>query len=510
MTAKQVAQDIFRAKPFDWPDPEPLPGGLPPVAQFNQIMLPELLRQWISDIAERMQCPPDYPAIAAMVALAAVVGRRVGIRPKRRDDWLVVPNLWGAVIGRPGVMKTPALQEPLRPLRGLEIEAARVHQDDMVVWEAREMVAKEAALVTRNQIRKAIKDGGDAQVIAKKFVEDDDDKPVRQRHLVNDTTVEKLGEILSDNPNGVLIFRDELVGFLWLMDRQGHEGSRAFYLEAWNGDGRFTYDRIGRGTIDIEAACVSILGGIQPGPLASYLSSMARGGAGDDGLVQRFQLMVWPDMPGKWLNVDRWPDTAARQQATKLFTRLNTLDSDTIGASRDEDDDDIPHLRFALDAQELFDEWRGELEGRLRSGELHPALEAHLAKYRSLVPALALLLHLADGGAGPVTTSAMVRAATWAEYLESHSRRVYATAISTDQTAARSLADRIVRGDVVSPFTLRDVYRPQWTGLATRELASAAVDVLVDLDWLRPEDVPTSGRSRRLFHVNPRIGRRGR
>ena len=45
-----------------------------------------------------------------------------------------------------------------------------------------------------------------------------------------------------------------------------------------SGDGRFSYDRIGRGTIDIEAACVSILGGIQPGPLTAYMASMARGG----------------------------------------------------------------------------------------------------------------------------------------------------------------------------------------------------------------------------------------
>ena len=94
----------------------------------------------------------------------------------------------------------------------------------------------------------------------------------------------------------MLIFRDELTGFLRQMDRDGHEQDRAFYLEAWNGNGRFTYDRIGRGTIDIEACCVSVLGGIQPGPLTAYLEAMAHGGAADDGLIQRLQMMVWPDV----------------------------------------------------------------------------------------------------------------------------------------------------------------------------------------------------------------------
>jgi putative DNA primase/helicase len=31
--------------------------------------------------------------------------------------------------------------------------------------------------------------------------------PVEQRYLVNDTTVEKLGELLNQNPNGLLLFR---------------------------------------------------------------------------------------------------------------------------------------------------------------------------------------------------------------------------------------------------------------------------------------------------------------
>ena len=79
------------------------------------------------DIAERMQCPPDFTAAAVIVALGSVIGRRCGIRPKRHDDWAVVPNLWGAVIGRPGVLKSPAIEEALRPLHRLESEAGEAH-----------------------------------------------------------------------------------------------------------------------------------------------------------------------------------------------------------------------------------------------------------------------------------------------------------------------------------------------------------------------------------------------
>jgi hypothetical protein len=120
---------------------------------------------------------------------------------------------------------------------------------------------------------------------------------VEQRYIVNDTTVEKLGELLNHHPNGLLLFRDELSGFLHTLDRAGHENDRAFYCEAWHGTDAYTYDRITRGTLHIRAACLSVLGGLQPGPLERYLREVF-GGGGDDGLIQRFQLAVWPDVPG--------------------------------------------------------------------------------------------------------------------------------------------------------------------------------------------------------------------
>jgi hypothetical protein len=41
-----------------------------------------------------MQVPPDFVAAPLMVTFSAVVGRKLGIRPKRYDDWLMVANLW--------------------------------------------------------------------------------------------------------------------------------------------------------------------------------------------------------------------------------------------------------------------------------------------------------------------------------------------------------------------------------------------------------------------------------
>jgi len=58
------------------------------------------------------------------------------------------------------------------------------------------------------------------------------------------------------------------------------------------------------------------------------------GGRGDDGLLQRFQLAVWPDGAGPGRNVDRWPDAAARARAVEIFQRLNTLEPVAVRATR--------------------------------------------------------------------------------------------------------------------------------------------------------------------------------
>jgi len=106
-----------------WPEPQPVPQGRPPVPPFSLALLPAAFAPWVADIADRVQCPPDFVAVGVMVAAAGVIGRQIAIRPKRQDDWAVVPTLWGLAVGAPGSMKSPALAEALRPLRRLITDA---------------------------------------------------------------------------------------------------------------------------------------------------------------------------------------------------------------------------------------------------------------------------------------------------------------------------------------------------------------------------------------------------
>jgi Protein of unknown function (DUF3987) len=150
------------------------------------------------------------------------------------------------------------------------------------------------------------------------------EEPKAKRYIINDTTYEKLGEILADNPNGVLAYRDELISLLKTLDREEHIAARGFYLSAWSGKDRYTFDRIIRGQTHIKAACVSMLGSVQPGKLAGYLHSAMSRDAGDDGLIQRFGLLVWPDQDPEWREADRYALTEPKAIAWQTFERLLT------------------------------------------------------------------------------------------------------------------------------------------------------------------------------------------
>ena len=137
----------------------------------------------------------------------------------------------------------------------------------------------------------------------------------------------------------------------------------------------------------------------------------------------------------------------------------------------------------------------------------------HLAKYRKLMPALALLFHLihvANGEAsGPVDLISMERAAGWCDYLEAHARRIYAMKTSSAYQAARTLARKIQAREVQGPFYLREIYRNAWTHLKNREEAEQACHLLIQNGWLQEQKMIHRNKTRVSHYlINPNITQR--
>lgn len=491
-----------------WPEPTPLPDTLTPVAPFDMSLLPAALRAWVADIAHRMQCPPDFAAVGAVAAISSLIGARVVVAPKARDDWRVTPNLWGLIVGRPGVMKSPALSEVLKPLHRLETNERELWEVAHEAWELDCKVAGMAADSNEKQAKAcAAKDPDKARALLQPT--HTPSEPTMRRYVVNDSTVEKLAELLTVNPWGVLVYRDELHGLLCNMDRQGQEGARGFYLTGYDGNQGHAIDRIGRGESYIPRVCISMLGGIQPGKVQSYVRDAVAGGASDDGLLQRFGLAVWPDVNRDFIYVDSWPNTPAKEAAFAIFERLNQLPSDTDATPSE--------WRFSPDAQTLFEEWLTPFETEIRGEELHPALVSHLSKYRKLIPALALIFALVDtpDSGGIIHKCELMRALDWCSYLRTHAARLYSAAVIPETTGAKLLLKKIKAGSLrdgdgvlLEHFTPRIVAVKNWTALGTSEAVRKAADLLTEYGWLALDSIPSGaagGRPSSRYRIHPKV-----
>jgi Protein of unknown function (DUF3987) len=195
---------------YNWPEPKPIQAALQPVPAFDpNTLLPDALRDWVMDEADRMPCPPDFIAAGGLVALGAIVGARCAIKPKSLDDWLVVPNLWGGIVGLPSAKKSPAIGAALKPLDRLIARAIEEYEAAKEAFEAEKLVFEAQKDAIESRIKAAAKNAkkSDINCIAAELEEhrqQTPESPLLRRYKSNDTTVEKLGELLRENPTGLL------------------------------------------------------------------------------------------------------------------------------------------------------------------------------------------------------------------------------------------------------------------------------------------------------------------
>lgn len=496
-----------------WPTPAAITPRLRPVPAFNETHFPPALRPALRDVAHRMQCPLDWPAVAWMVSLGSVVGNRCGIYPKQLDTgWLELANLWGAIVADPSKMKTPTLNAALVPIKRLEKAARDDYKQNAQQHEAQAEALKARKEAVKLKMKQAATKGNELDMLA--LVNDlagleSAEAPAARRYIVNDTTVEMLAELLTkSSPRGLLAFRDELTGLFLSWEKPGRETDRQFYLEAWNGTGDFSTDRIGRGSLHIPNCCLSLLGGIQPDKLAHYLQQAAHGD--NDGMVQRLSLLTWPD-PRPFKYVDAAPNEAIQAEAAELLRRLDEFDPLQAGAVLSPGQS-IPAFHFDPHAQTVFVQWLEMWQRDLDHGDDAPMLVQHLTKYRKLYPALALLFHLLDVVSGqcppgPVSQNAAELAGHWCTYFAAHARRVYA--YGTGGTGAATLGERLKAGKLTAPFTVRDVQQKSWQGLSEKAAVLRALDELTDAGWVREvaaQAAAPTGRPRATaFECNPLI-----
>jgi Protein of unknown function (DUF3987) len=267
--------------------------------------------------------------------------------------------------------------------------------------------------------------------------------------------------------------------------------------------------------------CETILGGIQPSKFHVYLA-LTKNDIENDGLLQRFQTLVYPDTPNGELEVvDRPPDKEARELVFSIFATLAKMDFVACGAQTEEHAK-IPFFHFSEQAQQFFYDWSRSIEMKRRA-ESESIIVEHLSKFDSLMPSLALIFHLVERAnwefqrsvsqllpepAQQISLENAKLASAWCEYLESHARRIYGLALDLSGQAAQRILNKIEEGALHDNFNERDIYRRGWSFLDSKELVHAAIAELLETGWLRENKVAKTQQLGRplspTYRIHPR------
>lgn len=443
--------------------------------RFPVEKLPRIVAEYAQDQAELIGVDPAVVGMAAIGAAAACIDDRIEIQPKRYDPtWTESARLWIGIIGDPSAKKSPGIAKALRPLFGIDSD-----------WRA--------------QTADALEDWQESCDAAKKEDQKPPKRPMEKRLIINDATVEKMGDILSKcEPRGILSYQDELSGWLSSMDayKNGGGKDRAAWLEAYNG-GPKSIDRVHRGSTFIKNWSACVIGGIQPDVVQAYAHN-----TNHDGMLQRFVLVY---ASGATAGMDRKPNMDAIAAYKHLMQHL--ADLEVGGGAVVTLSEEAHAVRENIDAKLL----------KAVTCLPNKFLSASLGKWNGLFARVLLTFHCIESAhrgqfpsASPVSgeTAQNVADLLWHTLLP-HSVRFY-SGLDPAEDNARSIAGLILaRG--WDRFTVRrDLQR---NALAFRKLKpwdqDETLDRLEAFGWIEPEPGRINDKGRpSAYLVNPSVHER--
>lgn len=247
-----------------------------------------------------------------ITAFAAVVGTRVAIKCKEGH---VEPLLfWAANVQLPSAMKSPVGKQiaiaPLKRLRQADKDAYRDKLNRVEEWllrggEKGDLLRAQGETNEAKELERKTREekASNPDAFKKRLLAIASDResthyvPKAPQRFTKDSTIEALLGLLAET-DGMLLYFDELTGFMESMDRyrNGKGGDRTHYLDLWSGS-EIVVNRKAGGVLETDRSCMSLMGFIQPEKLRDLMTEEGSVAAhGGDGFWARWLLCSPPHM----------------------------------------------------------------------------------------------------------------------------------------------------------------------------------------------------------------------
>jgi len=303
----------------------------------------------------------EYTASIVLSVFATALGNthRVNIKGK----WITSCALYMMLVGRPGLGKTPPLNYLYSPLRDFD----------------QQMLDKARHEYEQYKLTVGKKENGSSEQM---------EKPRFPQTIISDFTQEAMLSIHYDNPRGIAIVVDEIMGLFNSVKRYSAKSTLIQdLLSAYSGMSLNAVRKTEDFPITIPIPCINIIGGIQTGLLSDVMTREYV----SNGLIDRF-LFVYPKntkIPEWQLGIDKKlrPDTMSRW--TRIIRRVIDLPLDV----KEDESTIIPKvLEFTDDAMTHFATWNNGLIRIVNGIENDNDVESRIMKVNGNAARLALIL----------------------------------------------------------------------------------------------------------------------
>ncbi|MCB0707445.1 MAG: DUF3987 domain-containing protein [Saprospiraceae bacterium] len=260
-------------------------------------VFPEKLREILQLFHDCYGLPIDYFGLGALTAASSIIGNAYAIRYRHGQVYPCI--LYSAIVGNSSIGKTPAIKLCLGPIFDMEKEYQKEYLEQLEMW--KQECYENSISNTRQP---------------------DPPQPKQKEILINDATTEAINLSLTRNPRGLLLYRDELSGWINSLNQYRKGSDTEFWLSNWS-NATSKVSRASKDPLYIKKPNVDVLGGIQPAVLER---NMAGDGREENGFLARV-LFAYPKEMVKPYESERSPDISVFDRYKKICFYLRDLPS---------------------------------------------------------------------------------------------------------------------------------------------------------------------------------------
>lgn len=446
-------------------------------------MLPKPVADFVEALAESTQTPLEMGGLLSLGALAMAFQRRYSVEVN--SDWQEPLSLYTVSVAPPADRKSSVIGAITKPAIEWEAEQRALEEAEVAQNQTERALLEKALEAAKNGATKGkgnfAEKRAEALDLSRQLAAFQDLH--KTRLLVDDCTQERLTAIMEEQGGSITVTSSEGGLFDVMAGRYDRQANLDVYLKAHSGDA-ISVERIGRSGNYIPNPHMSMILTVQPSVLHGLMDNPTFRGRG---LCGRFLYAVCRSKVG-----DRKTSPAPIPLNVKMayhdFIR-RILSDQGSGV-----------VKLSPDADEIREAYQAYIEPKL-AGELEH-MSDWAGKVTGAVLRIAALLHLSSFPVDvPISPETMVAATSIGEFLTAHAQAAYQVMGANEGQADARYLWRRIRGQ--AELSKRDLFNACKGRFKTVETMEPGLYMLVDMGYIRLEEVQTGGRPTQKIKVNP-------